>query len=153
MNDAPNDESHSPTDDNPIPQAPIPPELFQDIPEEKRKELIQYFSSFVHVEQTSGPMPPPSMLAAYSPDVQRIIVEEWSKHGPHRRNLEERVFEAAVQQERRGMWLGFILALSLIVCGTAVILAGHSAEGLALIAADAGALAIVYVFDQRSRRD
>jgi hypothetical protein len=93
------------------------------------------------------------MLAAYSRETQKIIVEEWSNHGPHRRKLEERVFETAAQQERRGMWLGFVLAISIIVCGTAIILAGHSAEGLVLIAADAGALAVVYVVNRHGRNE
>lgn len=134
-------------------QHPIPPEIFKDIPDEKRQEIIQYFSSIVYIEETSGPLPPPSMLAAYSQETQQIIVEEWSSYGPHRRKLEERVFETAAQQERRGMWLGFVLALSLILCGTATILAGHSAEGLVLVSADAAVLAIVYLADRRNRSD
>lgn len=151
MNDDEGSEIESPGSEKRPLQVPIPPEILRDLPDEKRQEIIEYFSSIVYIEETSGPLPPPSMLAAYSRETQKIIVEEWSSHGPHRRNLEERVFETAVQQERRGMWLGFVLALSLIVCGTAVILAGHGAEGLVLIAADAGALAVVYIVDRRGR--
>ena len=134
-------------------QIPDPPEILKDIPDEQRQEIIEYFSRIIYIEETSGPLPPPSMLAAYSQETQRIIVEEWSHHGPHRRKLEERVFETAAQQERRGMWLGFLLALSLIVCGTAIILAGYSAEGLVLISADAAVLAIVYVVDRQNRSE
>ncbi len=96
-------------------------------------------------------MPPSSMLAAYSPEVQRIIVDEFAQHGQHRRTSEVKVIDASIQRERRGMWLGFVLAFSLIICGTLVILAGYSAEGLAVIAADAAVLAVVYVLDRRSR--
>ena len=96
-------------------------------------------------------MPPPSMLASYSPEVQGIIVDEFAQHGQHRRTAEAKVIEASIQRERRGMWLGFVLAFSLIVCGTLVILAGYSAVGLAVIAADAAVLAMVYIFDRRSR--
>ncbi len=134
-------------------QVPTPPDILKEIPDEKRQELIQYFSRIVYIEETSGPLPPPSMLAAYSLETQKIIVEEWSNQGPHRRKLEERVFETSAQHERRGMWLGFFLALSLIVGGTAVILAGYSAAGLVLISADAAALAIIYVVDRRNSRD
>lgn len=152
MSDKQNTESHSQENANQLPDIPIPPELIQDIPEEKRRELIQYVNS-VYVEHTTGPMPPPSMLASYTPEVQRIIVNESVQHGQHRMSLEERVIEASIQQERRGMWLGFVLAFSLIFCGTTIILSGYSAEGLALIAADALAIAVVYVHDRRGIED
>lgn len=130
---------------------PALPDALLDLPEDQREEAIQFFRDIVHVEQTTGLMPPPSMLAAYSADVRRIIVEEFAQHGQHRRTSESKVIEASIQRERRGMWLGFVLAFSLIVCGALVILAGYSAEGLALIAADAAVLAVVYIFDRRSR--
>lgn len=107
----------------------------------------------MRVEQTTGLMPPPSMLAAYSPKVQQIIVEEFSQQGRHQRTAEAKILDASIQRERRGMWLGFVLAFSLIVCGTMVILAGRSAEGLVLIAADVAVLAVVYVHDRRSREN
>lgn len=91
------------------------------------------------------------MLAAYSPEVQTIIVDEFSQHGQHRRASEAKVIDASIHRERRGMWLGFVLAFSPIICGTLVILAGYSAEGLAVIAADAAVLAVVYFLDRRSR--
>ncbi|MCY4537237.1 MAG: hypothetical protein OXE52_03305 [Chloroflexi bacterium] len=65
--------------------------------------------------------------------------------------LEERVLDASIQQEKLGMWLGFVLAVSMIICGTAVILSGSSVEGLVLIAADVLAISIVYVQDRRNR--
>ncbi len=51
------------------------------------------------------------------------------------------------------MWLGFVLAFTLLISGTAIILSGYSAEGLVLIGADAAAMAIVYAIDRRSRED
>ena len=51
------------------------------------------------------------------------------------------------------MWLGFVLAFTLLICGTAIILSGYRAEGLGVIAADAAMLAVVYVVDQRSREE
>ena len=150
MSDEQNTESFSQERANRLPDVPIPPELIQDIPEEKRRELIQYVNS-IYVEHSSGPMPPPSMLASYTPEVQQIIVDESVQHGRHRMTLEQRVIDASIHQERRGMWLGFVLALSLILCGTAISLSGYSAEGLALIAADALAIAVVYVHDRRGK--
>ena len=135
------------------PLIPKPPESLPDIPEEQLRELFQYFREVIHIEETTGHMPPPSMLAAYRPEVQDIIVDEFAQAGRHRRTLEEQVFDASIQRAKRGMCLGFVLAISLIICGTMVILSGYSVEGLAVIAADAGVLAVAYIVDHRSRED
>ena len=129
------------------------PDAIQNLSEDQREELFQYFREIIHVEQTTGLMPPPSMLAAYSPEVQKIIVDEFSQHGQHRRSSESKVIDASIDRERRGMWLGFVLALTLLICGTAVILSGYSAAGLIVLAADAAMLAIVYIVDRRSREN
>lgn len=98
-------------------------------------------------------MPPPSMLAAYNPDVQTIIVDEFAKHDQHRRTAETTILNASIQRDRLGMWLGFVLAFTLLLIGGAIILSGHKVEGLGLIAADAGALTVVYIVDQRNREN
>lgn len=153
MADDKNAETQSPINANGLPSNPKPPDAIQDLPEDQREELFQYVREVIRVEQTTGLMPPPSMLAAYPPEVQRIIVDEFAQYGQHRRSSEATVIDASIQRERRGMWLGFVLAFSLIIGGTLVILAGYSAEGLAVIAADAAVLAVVYVLDRRSRED
>lgn len=132
---------------------PKPPNAIQDLPEDQREELFQYFRQVIHIEETTGQMPPPRMLAGYSPEVQTIIANEFVQHGQHRRTAEVKVIDASIQQERRGMWLGFVLAFTLLICGTAIILSGYRAEGLGVIAADAAVLAVVYVVDRRSRED
>lgn len=132
---------------------PKPPAAIQNLPEDQREELFEYFRQVIHVEQTTGLMPPPSMLAAYTPEVQRIIVDEFAQHGQHRRVAEVKMIDASIQRERRGMWLGFALAMTLILCGTAVILAGFRVEGLGVIGSTAGALAVAYIVDRRSRED
>ncbi|MCY3915185.1 MAG: hypothetical protein OXG49_04150 [Chloroflexi bacterium] len=153
MADDKNSENRSPINETGLPPTPKPPDAIQDLPEDQREELIQYFREIIHVEQTTGLMPPPSMLAAYSAEVQRIIVDEFAQHGKHRRTSEVKVIDASIQRERRGMWLGFVLAFTLLICGTAIILSGYSTEGLGVIAADAAMLAVVYVVDRRSREN
>lgn len=153
MSDERNTESHSFEDETGLPSIPKAPESIQDLPEDQREELFQYFRAIIHVEQTTGLMPPPSMLAAYSPEVQQIIVGEFAQHGQHRRTSEAKVIDATIHREKRGIWLGFILAFTLLISGTAIILSGYSAEGLGVIAADAAMLAVVYVVDRRSREN
>ena len=149
--DEKNSETQPPENETSLPRIPKPPDAIQDLPENQREELLQYFREIIHVEQTTGLMPPPSMLAAYSPEVQKIIVDEFAQHGQHRRASESKVIDASIHRERRGMWLGFILAFTLLICGTAIILSGYSTEGLGVLAADAIMLAVVYVVDRRSR--
>lgn len=108
LNTQPNENETAAT---PLPKAP---DAIQNLSEDQREELFQYFREIIHVEQTTGLMPPPSMLAAYSPEVQKIIVDEFSQHGQHRRSSETKVIDASISRERRGMWLGFVLALTLL---------------------------------------
>ena len=130
---------------------PTPPASIRDLPDDQRHELIEYFREFIHFEQTTGHMPPPSMLAAYDPKVQTIIVDEFAKHGQHRRTADITILNASIQRDKLGMWLGFVLAFTLLLIGGAIILSGHKVEGLGLIAAEAGGLAILYYADRRGR--
>ena len=129
----------------------IPAELLQEIPEDKRDAIIEYVSSVIHVEKTTGTLPPPTMFNAYSGQAQAIILDESVKQGSHRRGVENRIVDASILQERRGMWLGFAMGISIIIGGTAVILQGYSTEGLLLIAGDAAILATVYINERRKR--
>ncbi|MCY3796340.1 MAG: hypothetical protein OXG84_00925, partial [Chloroflexi bacterium] len=99
MADDKNSETRSPINETGLPPIPKPPDAIQDLPEEQREELFQYFREIIHVEQTTGLIPPPSMLAAYSPEVQRIIVDEFAQHGQHRRTSEVKVIDASIQRE------------------------------------------------------
>ena len=153
MSDDQVSESSSREGENQLQDLPIPKELLDDIPEERRSKLRQYAQEVVHIEHTSGHLPPPSMLAAYRPEVQQVIVEEFVAHRQHRNQLEQNFIQATIRQDRLSLALGFVLALSLVLCGTAVILAGYSAAGLALIAADAVAIAGIYIHDRRSSDD
>ena len=137
--------------DNPPTDFPEISRILENLPAEQREALTQYVSEMSYVGHFSGPIPPPSVLAQYGQEVQRIIVDDSVQRGQRRMTLEERVLDASIQQEKLGMWLGFVLAFSMIICGTAVILSGSSIEGLALIAADILAISIVYVQDRRNR--
>ena len=102
MVDDKNSETQSPKNETELPPIPKPPDAIQDLPEDQREELFRYFREIIHVEQTTGLMPPPTMLAAYSPEVQRIIVNEFAQHGQHRRTSEVKVIDASIQRERQG---------------------------------------------------
>ena len=67
MADDKNSEAQSPVNETGLPQIPKPPDAIQDLPEEQREELFQYFREIIHVEQTTGLMPPPSMLGRLQP--------------------------------------------------------------------------------------
>ena len=144
-------EPSSPVEGNRRKDVAIPAELLQEIPEDKRDAIIEYVSSVIHVEKTTGTIPPPRMFNAYSTEAQAIILDESVKQGNHRRGVENRIVDASLLQEQRGMWLGFVLGFSIIIGGTFIILQGYSVEGLMLIAGDAAILATVYINERRKR--
>ncbi len=145
-------EDQLPDDDNSI---PIPPELIEYIPEEKRGEFIQKINEFVlHVEQYSGPIPPPGMLADYEqvmPGSGDRILTMSEQQQIHRIKIQEILVNAAVQHEKLGMWRGFILALTIIASGTLVILSGFSLVGFAMVTAPAIAIATVFLSSSRDK--
>jgi hypothetical protein len=49
--------------------------LLLEIPEDQRDAIIEYVSNVIHVEQTTGTLPPPTMLNAYSGQAQAIILD------------------------------------------------------------------------------
>ncbi|MCY4537236.1 MAG: hypothetical protein OXE52_03300 [Chloroflexi bacterium] len=68
--------SDSPGNDNPPSDLPELPKFLEDLPAAQREELTQYASEMSYIGHFSGPIPPPSVLAQYDQEVQRIIVDE-----------------------------------------------------------------------------
>ena len=141
----------SPDDDSPL--AHIPPELIRDIPEEKRERFIR---AMVLRERYSGPIAHPRIIAGYEqylPGSADRILTMAEQQQSHRMKLEDRSQAAAIQREKRAMYLGFILALALMLISLAVILSGFDIAGLGMIAVSAVSLAGVFLYSHRSARN
>ena len=140
----------SPDDDSPL--AHIPPELIRDIPEEKRELLVR--AMILH-EQYSSPIAHPRIIAGYErylPGSADRILTMAEQQQSHRMKLEGRGQAAAIQRDKRGMYLGFILSLALMLISLAVILSGFDIAGLGMIAVSTVSLAGVFLYSRHSTR-
>lgn len=141
----------SPDDDSPL--AHIPPELIRDIPEEKRELIIR--EMILH-EQYSGPIAHPRIIAGYErylPGSADRILTMAEQQQSHRMKLEDRGQEAAIQRDKRGMHLGFVLSLALMLVSLVAILSGYDLAGFGMIAISTVSLAGVFLYSRHRTRN
>lgn len=106
-------------------------------------------------EMFSGPLPPPSILAAYSdiiPDgANRVMVmaEEQSKH---RRWLESYTLQSESRRANAGLGAGVVVSLAFLAASVFLIATGHEISGAVLGTVDIVSLAGVFVYGSESRR-
>lgn len=132
--------------------SPIPPELIEYIPEEKREEVI---SRIVLQEQYSGPLAHPRIVAGYerhlpgSTDRILTMAEEQQKH---RLQMEDRGQQAAIERDKRAMNRGFVLALVLMLLSAFALYLGSELVGFGFVATSVVSLAGVFLYSHRSTR-
>jgi len=117
--------------------------------ERPRSGLTLTRSSFV------GPMPPPDLVAEYEairPGAARFFFDAVERQSAHRQALELRVVNASISNERVGMWLAFVLAMAMVLCGTFLISEDKDPQGLAMIAGTLAALCGVFVYSRRQEQ-
>ncbi len=139
-------------DENPSPNLSLPPDLLNDIPEEKRAELIQLVSQVEVYGSFSGPLPPPNILNLYDSDTRQAIVAEFVANRVHRTKTQ------SMRQILHFVWdlltLGaaFALAWRLIDGSINTIQQGQSIEGLLGIGATVSVIVGAFLFRDRKRR-
>ena len=145
-------QSGSAGDEIPTPNYSVSSELLENMPEDLRDRLAQFISQSSSAEYFSGLLPPPSLLAQYEPDVQRIIFDAAIENRKHRAALEAR--EQRIEFYRRilGLLFGFVLALVVIISSLHIILSGHSTEGLIGLGVTVVASATAFVYTDLQRR-
>jgi len=132
--------------------SPIPPELIEYIPEEKREEII---SRIVLQEQYSGPLAHPRIVAGYerhlpgSTDRILAMAEEQQRH---RVEMEDRGQQAAIERDKRAMNRGFVLALVLMLLSAFALYLGSDLVGFGFVATSVVSLAGVFLYSHRSTR-
>lgn len=107
------------------------------------------------VEQYSGPLPPPQMLADFDlvlPGSAERILKMVENQAQHRMKIESRVIEGGLINERLGVFAGTALASLIVLVGGALVLAGRSAEGFAAVIVAVGGVVSAYVYGDRQRR-
>ena len=87
----------------------------------------------------SGPLPPPQVLQGYEsacPGSAHRIIELAEAQSAHRRRMEEKEVDAQIDgmrsqffEARRGQVFAFCVSVVFLLCGTVVVIWGHSWAG------------------------
>lgn len=88
------------------------------------------------IQSFSGPLPPPEVLVRYNdavPDGAKTIIDMAKKQQEHRQALEARVIKWGTVDQRLGLILGFILAMSIAGGGFWLIKSGKDGTGIAAV--------------------
>ncbi len=101
----------------------------------------------------TGPIPDPDTIKQYEaihPGAAGILFNQFEKQGDHRRSLEDRMVGGNQQRQTRGQWMAFVLSMTAIVGGVALIWNGRSTEGLTSIIGALVALVAVFIIGKVS---
>ena len=144
--------SDSLANDDPSEQSPIPPELIDFIPEDKREEII---SRIVLQEQYSGPLAHPRIVSGYEkllPGSADRILTMAELQQQHRMQQEDRGQQAAIERDKRAMNRGFVLALALMIVSALAINLGSDLVGFGMVATSVVSLAGVFLYSHHSTK-
>jgi len=104
---------------------------------------------------SGGPLPPPEALEKYNqvlPGAAERILAMAESQQAHRQHLEKHVIESNVSAQTRGTWLGFFVAMTVIVGGIWLIHDGKNTAGLASVLTALGALVGVFVYSKYEQK-
>ena len=128
-------------------------------PEEKNERrkvfLSEFYRKTIEVEATSGPIPPPGMLARYEevlPGSADRILTMAERQQAHRFQLEDEALSANISSERRGTHFAGVIAIMVVLCATYLIANGKSAEGLSIILPSLAAIVGLFLHEQASAK-
>lgn len=122
-------------------------------------ETKEVFKSVLQMQEFSGPLPHPSLLKEYqelipdSPERFLQMVEEEGKHRretetkniKYRSELEIKAISEKISYDKRGQWMAFILAVSIISIGAISIFNGDTIPGSITLGISAVGLAGVFI--------
>jgi len=84
------------------------------------------------VQMFSGPLPHPDLLREYEkmiPDAPKKIFAMAEKQNEHRISIEKTFVEGNMKLEKIGVLFGVIIPVMGMICGTIIIITGHSVIG------------------------
>lgn len=131
------------------------PEAKPSKPRKKKGVIERRHLIAARSERFSGPLPPPRLLKEYgeiiSNGAERIfaMAEEQMRH---RINSEKKVIESDIRRSDRGLIMGFILSLVIVLGGFGLVLSGRDATGIAAILAAMATLIGLFIYTHESRK-
>ena len=105
-------------------------------------------------QEFRGPLPPPQLLTRYNeafPDCAERVVAMAEGQSNHRQQIESKVIESNISNERLGQWLAFLLAVAGMACGTFLLYLGKNASGLAVLLGPLGSIVILFLYSRTTR--
>jgi len=99
-----------------------------------------------------GPLPAPEALERYNqilPGAADRILAMAERQEQHRQELEQQVITSNISSQKLGVKLGFVIAMTAIVGGIGLALAGKSGAGLTSIIGALAALVGVFVYGKK----
>lgn len=107
-----------------------------------------------HVAVFRGPLPPPDLLKAYNeahPDAADRILRMTEAQGAHRRMAEEAIVKESLIRARRGQVFGFVIAMTAILGGIALLFFDKSIQGYATIGTGMASLVVAFTIGRVSQ--
>jgi uncharacterized membrane protein len=102
--------------------------------------------------QSSGPLPPPDMLARYEeilPGAAERIISLAEQELMHRRDLEERYSGTIVGNSRMGLIFGFLIGIGGLVVATMIGIYGNPEAGVGMGLVTLGSLVGIFIYGSR----
>ena len=131
----------------------LPPELIDYIPEDRRGDFSRDF--VLHIEQYSGIVPHPSIVRQWEqimPGSADRVLTMSEEHHSGRIEMEKTMVKHLVNRERLGMYLYFVIAMTMIIGGIIISLQGFSTVGLVALGAPIATLAGAFIFNRSQGR-
>ena len=139
----------------------IDPEIFEEISERKKEELVNSIKRLIDIEITesssrsfSGPLPPPGILEQYiriAPDFADSIVKMAVDEQEYSHTRDNKLIEESFRVKQRGQNFALIIALVAIIGGVICILNGYQVAGS--IVSGVGLSGLVSEFLGRKREE
>lgn len=124
---------------------------------EEQKTIAQFF--FERRESTlssfTSPLPPPSILREYNeliPNGADCLMTMAENQARHRIRIESIVIQGDTRRSYIGLWLGFFVALLVLLTAMYAIYAGEPVLAGAIVTIDLIALSSVFVYGSITRR-
>lgn len=117
-------------------------------------EAVREFYAAAYSVHT--PIPPPGWIREYNeivPGSAKQMIEDMHAQSEHRRRMEEIEVNAAVDNSKRGQWMGFSITMVVVVGGLALAYLGKDATYLWLSFSGLAALAAVFVIGALRERN
>jgi uncharacterized membrane protein len=105
--------------------------------------------------QYQGPLPPSAEFAKYEttlPGAADRILKMAEQQSTHRQEIEKMAIVGEIKNSSRGQICAVLIVITAIICGSFLVYAGKSVQGLATIITAIAGIAGTFIYGTRSKR-